>query len=327
MNLELDVDGGFKEAVISVANLGVWRDLCSAAFGWDECHQGVCDPAQLSQWGLAEPVTAREAVFHCGDEAQGFVRLVQFEGCPQVRMRAGAMPWDTGGLFSLMVRSRDAAASAADLMDRGWTAVTDPVTFDYNGQLLTNVILRGPDGICFGVYQRVDPPLQGWTHIRRISQPFNAMQMVQSRDAARDFYRDALGFGAFVDADMQNAAPKQSNFGIPINITTRITTRAAIMHPRGRPDARERDNGRVELIQWDGLQGRDLAEHAVPPNLGHLALRFAISDPQSTARTITGCGYRLFAAPAAVRMLPYGEVTALSVRTPDGVLLELFGRA
>ena len=158
MNLDVETNPGFKEAVISVRDLKLWRDLCSRSFGWDECHQGESAPAQIRQWGLDDSVSATEAVFHCGDEPQGFVRLVQFAGRAQVPMRAGAMPWDTGGLFSLMVRSRDATGFAEHMMDRGWTAVTDAVTFDYNGQVLTNVILRGPDGICLGVYQRVDPP-------------------------------------------------------------------------------------------------------------------------------------------------------------------------
>ena len=99
----------------------LWRELCRDAFGWDECHVGATDPAQMTQWHLGKEVSAQEAVFHCGDEPQGFVRIVQFANCAQVRMRAGAMPWDTGGLFSLMVRSRDAAGFAADLLDRGWT--------------------------------------------------------------------------------------------------------------------------------------------------------------------------------------------------------------
>ena len=203
--------------------------------------------------------------------------------------------------------------------------LTDALTFDYNGQLLTNVILRGPDGICLGVYERVEPPLSGWPHIKRISQPFNAMQMVRSRDAARDFFRAALGFGAFVDADMTQDAPKDSNFGIPRNITTRVTTRAAIMHPNGRPDAAERDNGRVELIQWDGLQGRDLAQRAAPPNLGHLALRFPCQDVSAKGAALKAGGFDLFAEPAAVQMPPYGKVMSLILRTPDGVLIELFG--
>ena len=315
---------GFKEAVISVRDLDLWRGLCRTSFGWDECHMGETDPAQLRQWQLGPPVTAREAVYHCGEEPQGFVRLVQFSGCAQIRIRAGAMPWDTGGIFSLMVRSHDATGFAAEMMNRGWTAITDPLTFDYNGQLLTNVILRGPEGICLGVYERVDPKLAGWPHIKRISQPFNAMQMVRSRDAARDFFRQTLDCGAYVDADMQPSQPKDSNFGIPRNVTTQVTTRAAIMHPNARPDARERDNGRVELIQWDGLEGRDLADRAIPPNLGHLALRFPVRDLGGKARDLAAAGFSLFAEPAGVRMPPYGEVTAASLRTPDGVLIELF---
>jgi catechol 2,3-dioxygenase-like lactoylglutathione lyase family enzyme len=223
-----------------------------------------------------------------------------------------------------MLRSRDAAGIATRVLERGWTTVTDPVTFDYNGQILTNVILRGPDGVSFGVYERVAPPLTGWDHIKTVSQPFNAMQIVRSRDATRAFHRDVLGFGAFVDDDLAPRTPQESNFGIPRNLTPQVTTRAAIMHPKGRKDAKERDNGRVELIQWDGLEGRDLAQRAVMPNLGIMILRWPATDASAFAADLSARGVPFHRPPATVRIAPYGKVTMFALTTPDGTIYEIF---
>jgi catechol 2,3-dioxygenase-like lactoylglutathione lyase family enzyme len=324
MNVAFDPGGGWKEAVVSVHDLHFWQTVAQTDLGWTLGHRGAVARDQFEAWGLPGGASAEEALFHCGDEPQGFVRFVAFKGVKAQRIRAGAMPWDTGGIFSLMLRARNLDLLKDGLLDRGFTMVADPVTFDYNGQILTNIIFRGPDGISFGVYERVKPPLAGWQHVRRFSQPFNCMQIVRSRDAARDFHRDVLGFGAFVDADTRNPAPVDSNFGFPRNLTTHYVTKAAIMHPRGRPDAKERDNGRVELIEWDGFQGRDLSARAVAPNLGALMLRWCVADAGAVSRAIAAKGVPLYRPLATVNVAPYGTLMTFSVRTPDGVIYELF---
>jgi len=321
----LDLDGGWKEAVTIVSDLDRWCVLAQSVCGWTQAHRGAVDPNLLSQWKLDASASGEEALFHCGDEAQGFVRFVQLKGVEeQQRIRAGGMPWDTGGIFSLMVRSKDLYAVFEAAMAAGWTAVADPIELEYNGMTLANVILRGPDGVSFGMYERVNPKLDGWNHIKHMSQPFNCMQIVRSRDATRDFHRSALGFEPFVDNENRNKEPKDSNFGFPRNLTTEIETRAAIMHPRGVLDAKVRDNGRVELIEWNGLDGRDLSDRAVPPNLGNMALRWAVTDAVAAAEKIRAAGYDLWSEPARINLDPYGSITLFGVRTPDGVLYELF---
>jgi hypothetical protein len=324
MNLSFDAGGGWKEAVISVHDLDFWVDVAEHEFAWSLGHRGAVNREQLEAWGLPGHVSADDALFHCGDEAQGFVRFVSFEGLKQERIRAGAMPWDTGGIFSLMLRARDLVNVKDGLLNRGFTMVADPVTFDYNGQILTNIIFRGPDGISFGVYERVTPPLTGWPHVKRFSQPFNCMQIVRSRDATRDFHRDVLGFGAFVDDDVRNPKPTDSNFGFPKNLTTQYVTKAAIMHPRGKKDAKERDNGRVELIEWDGFDGRDLGARAVAPNLGTLMLRWCVADARQAHDKIAAKGVEIFRPLTSLFVAPYGDLSTFSVRTPDGVIYELF---
>lgn len=325
MDATLDLDGGWKEAITLVSDLEHWCQLAEVVCGWTLGHRGPVDPRVLSRWGLPDHSTGEEALFHCGEEAQGFIRFVQLsEVGQQQRIRTGAMPWDTGGIFSLMVRSKDLNTVFEAALAHGWSSVADPVSFQYNGLTLANVILRGPDGVSFGMYERVEPPLEGWDHITRMSQPFNCMQIVRNRDATRDFHRDALGFSAFVDNDSRKTEPQISNFGIPINITTQYETKAAIMHPRGVLDAKVRDNGRVELIEWNGLEGRDLADRATPPNLGHMGLRWVVSDLNAAAKRIIGAGYALETQISSATLKPYGDVQMLSVRTPDGVLYEIF---
>ena len=325
MNVSLDFDGGWKEAVTLVSDLDRWRDHATHVCGWTMAHHTPIDRSVLEAWSLGPGVTGEEALFHCGDEAQGFLRFVSLSGVARrQRVRAGAASWETGGIFSLMVRTKNLEVLFERALDRGWTAVADPVSFEYGGRLLTNVILRGPEGICFGSYERVEPQLEGWDHITSMSQPFNCMQIVRNRDAAHDFHRDALGFVPYVHTSTKNAKEKDSQFGHPRNLTKKVETHVAIMHPRGIPGATERENGRVELIQWDGICGRDLSERAAPPNIGHIALRWAVSDVRACAERITEAGYDLYCNIQTAIIKPYGSVKLCSVKTPDGVLYELF---
>ncbi len=325
MDASLDMDGGWKEAVTIVADLDTWCGLADRLCGWTMAYRGPVDRGILDGWFLDQSMSGEEALFHCGEEAQGFVRFVALSGVSgRQRVRSGAASWETGGIFSLMVRTKDLKAVFETALNCGWTTIADPVFIDYNGRKLANVILRGPDGVCFGVYERVKPPLEGWNHIKNISQPFNCMQIVRSRDATRDFHHNALGFDAYVDHSSHAAQQRDSQFGHPRNMTTDIETHAAIMHPRGVLGADERENGRVELIQWDGLEGRDLSDRAVPPNLGHMALRWPVSDIEASAERIKTAGYTLYKDIGPAVIEPYGSVSLCGVRTPDGVLYELF---
>lgn len=325
MDASLDLDGGWKEAITNVSDLDKWCDLADRVCGWTMAHRGAVDSRALKAWNLSSNVTGEEALFHCGDEAQGFVRFIKLGGVEApLRIRAGAASWETGGIFSLMVRSKDLNKVHRAALDAGWTSIADPVSFEYGGRILSNVILRGPDGVCFGMYERVQPPLEGWDHIRMISQPFNCMQIVRDRNASHDFHRDALGFTAYVYNSHTSPEPKESQFGHPRNMTTEIKTHAAIMHPRGIPDEPERQNGRVELIQWDGIEGRDLASRAQIPNLGHIGLRWAVADVEASAKRISDAGFALTSEPTPASLAPYGEVIMCGVLTPDGVLYELF---
>jgi predicted enzyme related to lactoylglutathione lyase len=103
-----------------------------------------------------------------------------------------------------------------------------------------------------------------------------------------------------------------------MNLVTSTPLKSAIMHPVGG------ETGRVEFVEWDGLEGRDLSARAVAPNLGILTLRFPVSDAAERASDIVEKGGHLMTKPTTVTMPPYGDVSLFSVTTPDGVFLEFF---
>ena len=319
----LELDAGWQEAVVSVSDLAEWQTHLADIAGWQPIHEGSVDPRQLKVWGLEGPVTAQAVVLQNLGESQGLVRLIKFDGVDQVQIRSSAQTWDTGGWISLLTRSRGVEQNFADARMHDWTGYNDPVILHLGPERrLRNVILRGPDGINIAIYERVVPGLDGWPNIKKISRPFNAMQIIKDRDATVAFYLDVLGFVSLGIGNSAASNPASNNFGLPANLLLSTPLKSAILHPTGEGSPGE--TGRVEFVEWDGLTGRDLSARAVAPNLGILTLRFPVSDAKARAADIVSKGGNIKTQPQTVNIPPYGDVTLFSVNTPDGVFLEFF---
>ena len=314
----LIVDGGWQEAVISVSDLDHWDRSLQVLAGWRSTYEGAVDPRQLRQWNLPRTVTAVERLYsNPGTDAQ-LVRLIEFDAPRQVQIRSAAQPWDTGGWFSLMVRTPDALESFRRAQALHWSAYSDPIRLQFQDSDLRIVVLRGPDGVNFGVYERISPALEGFDRMRLLSRPFNAMQTVIDAPATAQFFRDALGLQTLYENNTASPEPTVSNFGIPVNYTVQIPRRAFILEASPGPA------GRVEVIEFVGFEGRNLSRRGVPPNLGILSLRFPVSDLTNRLRAIRKAGVTPSFARAVVTMAPYGEVESAAIHTPDGAMIELF---
>jgi len=132
-------------------------------------------------------------------------------------------------------------------------------------------------------------------------------------NGARDFYADALGWSPWYDGETRLAI---NQFGMPANFKGKVPKKVAIMQTR--PEI----FGMVELVQWEVFEGRDVADRAVPPNRGHLALRWPAPDLDAAlARANKVMGTSVTAQ--VVDLAPFGTVRAAGITTPDGALIEL----
>jgi catechol 2,3-dioxygenase-like lactoylglutathione lyase family enzyme len=216
------------------------------------------------------------------------------------------------------VRSQDSAALYARVAALGWTAYNEPVDFGFGTSQLRNVILRGPDGVNIAVYERLSPRITPWPEAQVLAAPFNAMQIVRDIGAAKRFYGEVLGFAQISGGDYFNDKDEPNNFGLPVNYATKIA-RAYGIFVRA-----DKQPGSVELMQFAGFGGRDLAARAKAPNLGILALRYAVSDAAKYAAEIAARGGRIEGPVQSLTISPYGAVKHFHLSTPDGVRLEFF---
>ena len=302
---------GFTEVVAGVADLAPW-EAAADVLGWAVRQRGVAEAGELAFWGVdgaAETLT----VGNPGAD-RGTLRLVRFR-TPGPEVRPDADAWDTGGLFDANVRVRDLDAVLAGLGGLGWRPVTAPVRFVFGPFTVREALVRGPDGVVLALVEREAPPLEGWPHLRVASRLFNSTQTVRSLDAALAFYQGVLGFQTYLAHDGPSPPPGANVLGLDAETAQRVVRRVRIVHPAARND------GSVELIEFVGHPGRDLATRAARPGRGLLALRFPCGDVAALAERLAEAGHPPVAGPANV-----GGRPALAVHAPDGARLEFFQR-
>jgi catechol 2,3-dioxygenase-like lactoylglutathione lyase family enzyme len=307
----------WRDAEVSVRNIPDASKLFVKAGGWRITDKGALSRTELDYWRLPVRATATFARLCAPRVETGCIRFVQFAHVEQREIRRVARPWDTGGIFSLMVRSDNVDDLFERALKLGWWAESEPIDFEFGGAALRNVVLTGPHGINIAVYTRRAPPFTAFP-VGRISQSFNSMRMVRDQKAALAFYREQLGFGLLFDSDYLDPAPQVTNFSVPINLSTSLIRRAAVVHPA------PGETGRMELMQFVGFAGRDFSKLASPPNLGILSVRYPVSGLAAYRTQLEARGVAIAYAAPAVSVAGLGKVTLFAVRDPDGNLTEFY---
>lgn len=308
----------WTEAVVSVSDIGASAALFRDIGGWTRTDRGKVGRAELEYWQLP-PATKATFERWCAPAAiTGCIRFVRFTGVPQRPIRLATRAWDTGGIYSIMVRSDNVPALFDAAVARGWWAESAPIRFTFGASDLRNVVLTGPHGINLAVYERVSPPFTAFP-VGRISQAFNSMRMVKSRPIARAFYEQKLGFAVLFDSNNEPATPAPSNFGIPFNYTPQIKRAAAALQPVPGVEV-----GRVEVMQIEGFTGADVSAHASPPNLGIISVRYPVTGLAAYRAQLTARGVNSSYAADNVTVPGLGQVSLVAVRDPDGNITEFY---
>jgi catechol 2,3-dioxygenase-like lactoylglutathione lyase family enzyme len=309
----------WSEVVVSVADLNASAAWLVEDGGWREVARGELTRAELAYWDLPEEVSGAFLKICAPAATTGCIRYVRFDGAKGQRpIRLAARPWDTGGIFSVMLRSEDAQAMFDAAIARGWWAESPPYAFSFGGSDLVNVVIRGPHGVNYALYQRAAPPFDAFP-VGRLSQAFNTMRMVRDQPSALAFFRDRLGFGVLFDAPFTDPEPRPNNFSVPANLATTLIRRAAVAQP-----VLPGEDGRVEVMQFEGLAGRDLSAHAAPPNWGIISVRYPVARLDAYRGLLEANSVAVVHEAAGVPVGGLGTLDLVAVRDPDGSLTEFY---
>jgi len=319
----LKFDGGFQELVISVPDLEDAIEFYQRVAGWRVIQRGAAQPEMLDAWALPDSAKAIEAVLQNPNDPNGFIRLIKFRGVSQEEVRPSGHPWDTGGLAGFTVTTSDAQAKYMQFRQGGWHAYAQPVQIKRNDGVFTEVMLQGFGDEVINMLQPMDISRDKNTGAKDLSAALTAFATVADLDTTLAFYTDKLGFKIFRRDDGPTNPPGRNPLGLPHNLANNVYQRSAVLHPQGDNPANPH-MGALRFTTYYGAQGEDFSSRAHAPNLGIIAVRFAVSDADARLQAIKAKGITPVYEPTDVGMGPYGAVTVFGVRDPNGILLEFF---
>lgn len=307
---------GFQEVIFSVSNIELSIDFFQRVCGWTMVSRNEGVSALKKLWHLDESVEIEEALMVNTGDIEGFLRLVQFKNVTQRQIRSGTQAWDTGGIFDINIRTADMDSFYREFEDEGWNGYGEPLRYVFGEYDVSEVLLKGPDGITIAAMQRYSPPLVGFDHMKKSSRIFNSSIVTDDMEKSYDFYINKLGFEMFFQTPGNVRKPGHNVLSFPRNTNAEIEVPVDIV----RPDLK--NFGSIEYLQTKGLDGKDCSEHAKPPNLGILMLRFPVKNADAYAATLKERGLQLNSEVQSVTVAPYGTLKIFSVRSPEGVWLE-----
>jgi catechol 2,3-dioxygenase-like lactoylglutathione lyase family enzyme len=307
---------GWREVVVTVASIEAHQTFFEEVGAWESRTPMADASDQMAFWGVPE-VEAKEIVIANPGTATGMIRLVEVAGShPQIR--SNSQLWDTGGILDINIRVTDMETKFNELQRRGWQAAGDPVRFTFGPFEVTEWITRGPDGLTFALIERHKPTLEGWPHLKDFSRAFNATQVVDDLEPSLSFYRDVLGFKKYLSHSGASSGDGSNVLGLPKNLAKEIVRDIWIGHPQGI------NEGSVELLAFQGVEGRDFSKQAVPPNIGMLSLRFPVTGLDAFIAHLQRHDVPIETAPTRMQLAPYGAVRMMAITAPNGSRLEFF---
>ncbi len=311
--------GGWREAILVVPDLAPWIETLTVVGGWEIADRNAPDTSLNALWGLQPDARTEQVLMRNIGARTGFLRLVKATGAAQTQIRPDDQAWETGGVQAIDLRVVDMATTVEALHARGWRAPSAPVRYKTYGVEVIQWAPSSPDGVRLSFIQRIAPPLQGWSELKRWSRVANAAITVRDMAAAQAFFGGALGMKV-ISSTNTVGGDGPNVMGLPFALA-----RTLPIDIKGYGGGLEGD-GAVELISLPGAQGRDFSSAARPPNLGIAALRFMVADAAALAERLRQAGQTLAAPPQGVRIAPYGACRAFAVQSPDGAWLEFIER-
>lgn len=307
---------GFQEVIISVADLNTAAQFYQAIVGYELIYQGKTKGQLPAFWQLPPETEIEEIILANIRDQTGYLRLVKFHNIPQIHIRSSAHAWDTGGIFDINLRSTDLQATFQQFQAAGWNGISDPIRYQFGPFDVSEVLMKGPDGVVIAMMERHAPPLEGFPNLKKLSHVFNSTHVCKDVKATLDFFTNKLGWKIYMHAQSTGRSAVANVLGFPYNINPQIELPVYIVHPEGK------NVGSLEFIQVKGLTGKDCATNAIPPNLGILMYRFPVSDVAAYATILEKNGVELKIPLQILEIVPYGKVKIFSIQSPDGVWME-----
>lgn len=260
-------------------------------------------------WGLRGH-RARTVVLLTPGTSVG-VRLVAFDPSSSIAVRENAAGVDADALKVVDFLVRDFGQASATARAAGFE-VEGPARYSVPADgRFTEGHVRGPDGVIAALLEAHDTQASRFVHAsdRAVSEILGFSSPVEDLDAPLAFY-EALGLDVVYRYDLESTSFQH------------LIGAGRSVHLRGRNVGTDLRDPMIGLVHY-GLPARayrSLAEAAVLPNRGLLAVRFWVASAGGFADAARRGGGTVVHAPRETSLAPHGPIRSTVVRAPHGVL-------
>lgn len=257
----------------------------------------------------------------------GLLRLIEFQPVSEP-MRNGARPWDYG-FFDINFHVRDIEACYRQLTEAGFKAVSEPLLFRLPGPrpvAFQEVHIHAPDGVVVVLVEEVAeessaggtvanekavaddrrPARSGFEY----SEARTLGIVVPDARQALGFWRDLLGLRVVFDVELGGQELEQM-LGLPEGTSFRMVL---LRPPRGMT--------RPALLEFHGLEGRDIRRRAKPPHTGLLQISFRVDAQHELYRKLQASDVEILCPPTELQWAPLMSTRVMTALSPEGILLE-----
>ncbi|MEM6804073.1 MAG: VOC family protein, partial [Bacteroidota bacterium] len=289
--------------------------------GWEEVGSYDSHRSVLDFWDLSGTVSAKEILLQSEGLPFGQIRLQKFHGTQPSYIRSSQNPWDTGGIMDINLRVHSVKESFEELREMGWHGLSDPLFQTMGPFKLYDILMKGYDDIIIAFTHRTEPPLQLTAGLNIPSHIYNSSIIVKDLKVAREFYIDQLGFQLLNEYSLRKEKPEENMFGLPFNMADKVTCKAHIVSPDGDRDTL------FQIIEFEGVEGKDFSDKAIPPNRGLLLYRCEVEDIQTYFEELQIKRVPIHKPLQPLHIEPYGSVNCFAVRSPNGVWWEFLEKS
>lgn len=300
---------GFSQAIVGVASLDEALRLWVDTFGLSVIRQVEGDdPGLDALWGLASGSIRRQALVGMPAVVTGRLHLVEFVD-PHPAVRDGARAFDRCPK-NLDVRLTGMRDRYEELVSAGWAMGSTPVRMPVDTMEIYEVQLKGPDVTNLSLVEVVGDGLP------YTSQGYMAVTQVVGTNAdnpsERAFFEQVFEL-EHLDYHLFEGPEVERMVGLPAGAKLD-------MHILGDPHD---DLGKVELVQYVGVEGTDLYPSARPPACGFLGVGFDAEDLDALVSRAEAGAYSVEPLPAVETITGGGRRVA--VTSPAGWQIEVRG--
>lgn len=286
---------GFSHATVGVASLDEALRLWVGTFGLSVIRQTVDDDPELETlWNLPPGSIRRQALVGMPAALTGRLHLVEFAD-PGAAVREGARAFDLCPK-NLDVRLTGMEDRYEELVGVGWAMGSTPVRMPVDTMEIYEFQLKGPDVTNLSLVEVVGDGLpytpQGYVAVTQV------VGTNGDNPSERAFFEEVFEL-EHLDYHLFEGPEVERMVGLPAGAKLD-------MHILGDPHD---ELGKIELVQYVGVEGADLYPNARPPACGFLGVGFDTGDldalvfraeagghpvePLPTVETLTGGGRRV----------------------------------